>query len=405
MKRVSLAVLLVLSVMALASVGCTATPPAQGFSGVTVDGDMLVVGTVDGKVMGLSPSARAANAPFPTEDEWSYSVMTERRGSFGCGTSQASSVLYSNPIVTEGHVCIATYDGKVLMLDPDSRATGMAFPQVRAGEWQFPRTDDKIGPVVGSPAVDGDQVFVCSSVKDGSHSLGVVYALDRLYGDEIWVSEPLDGKLWVTPAVVDDVVYVSTFEGRVYSLDAATGALRDWRYESEFGFVSSPFVAGGVAYVASFDRSLTAIPLGADRPAWQFQADNWFWAAPVLSGDVMYAASLDGKLYALDVRTGVALWGTPYDAGEALASSPVLAGDSVVIANKKGDVHVVNALSGMGVRVPNPDNEKATTCNSEVVSAPCYHGGMVYVKAQNNVLHVVDPVSKSVAFTFSLKTE
>jgi len=405
MKLVRISLLIALALMAFASAGCVGTPPPQGFAGVSTDGETLFVGTADGKILALNPSARADGESFPAQGEWSYAITKETKGTFGCGTSQVPSVLYSNPVLNDGHICIGTYDGKVLMMDIESRADGLGFPQVRSGEWLYPRTEKTIGPVVGSPAVVGDTVYVSSSVREGSRTLGVVYAIDRLYGDELWVSEPLDGKLWVTPAVVDGVVYVSTFDGRLYSLDAVSGKVLPWVYEGEFGFVSSPFVGNGMVYVASFDRRLNAVPFGASEAAWTFQAGNWFWATPVLSDGVIYAPSLDGKVYALNAQTGAAVWGTPYDAGEAVAASPLLVGDSIVVVTKKGDVHVISQSTGMGARVPNPTNEKATTVNAEVVASPCYLEGIVYVRAQTNTLFAIDPISRTVAYMFSLKTE
>ena len=406
MKLVRIALVVVLSVVVLASsAGCTGAPPPQGYSGIVTDGVSLFVGSADGKIVVLDPAARAAGAPFPAPGEWEYAITTESKGTFGCGTSQLPSVLYGTPVVNDGYVCIGTYDGKVLMMQGDSRAAELSFPQVRDGEWEFPRTESKIGPVVGSPSIDGDSVYISSSVKDGTHTLGVVYALDRLFGDQLWVSEPLDGKLWVTPAVVDGVVYVSTFDGRIYSLDAATGAVLPWVFNGEFGFVSSPFAAEGMLYVGSFDSRLNAVPIGAAQPAWTFQADNWFWAAPVISNGVVIAPSLDGKVYALDALTGVPAWSTPYDAGNSVAAAPVFAGDSIVVVTEKGDVHVVNAQTGMGTNVPNPTNPTATTCNAAVIATPCYLDGVVYVRAQNNTLYAIDPVGRTILHTFSLKTE
>ena len=405
MKLVRILFLGALIAVVLGSTGCFGAPPPQGFAGVTTDGDRLYVGTADGKILALDPSARIAQQAFPSEGEWSHAITKETRGTFGCGTSRTPSVLYSNPVLMDNQICIGTYDGKVLMMDMGSRESGLVFPQLRSGEWMFPRTESVIGPVVGSPAVAGDVVYVASSVKEGSRTLGVVYALDRLFGDELWVSEALDGKLWVTPAVVDGVVYVTTFDGRIYSLDAATGALLPWVFEAEFGFVSSPFIADGMVYVGSFDRKLNAVPVGSNGPAWTLQADNWFWSTPVVSDGVLYAGSLDGRLYAVDAQTGAPAWGTPYDAGEAIATSPLLVNDTVVVVTKKGDVHVVNRGMGMGARVPNPTNEKATTINAEVVATASVHDGLVYVRAQTNVLYAIDPVARTVVFMFSLATE
>ncbi len=405
MKTVSIPLLMLVALLIGSSaIGCAAPAP-QGFSGIISDGELLYVGSADGQIVALDPSARAAGEPFPSTDEWAFPITTEVRGTFGCGTSEVASTLYATPVLKDGHICIGTYDGKVLMMNPEARLTGSVFPQLRAGEWMYPRTDDEIGPIVGDPAVYGDKVFVSSSIADGSRSHGVVYGLDRLYGDELWVSEPLDGKLWVTPAVADGVVYVSTFEGQIYSLDADTGRTLPWVYEGEFGFVSSPVIVDDMVYVGTFDRSLIAVPIGGDSRVWEFQADNWFWAKPLIVDDVMYAVSLDGMLYALDLETGTPVWVEPYDTEDSIAVSPVLAEDNVVVVTQRGDVHLVDHSSGMGVRVPNPTSEGAPTLNAEIVATPYYLDGLVYVRAQNNVLFAIDPVSRTIAYSFSLDME
>jgi len=391
--------------VAVSATGCMSQPVAQGFVGVASDGDNLYVGSADGRILRLDTDARAGGAAFPSQGEWQYAITKLSKGGFGCSTTQSPSIIYGDPVLDDGHLCVATYDGKVLMLDSASREAGLVFPQVRSGEWQYPRSDESVGPIVGSPAVVGDVVYVCSSKREKGQTSGLVYALDRLYGDELWVSEPLDGKLWITPAVQGDSLIVSTLGGVLLQLDASSGAVRPWSYDAGVGFVSSPLVLNGTVYVGSFDRSLYAIPVGAQSPSWRFQAGNWFWSTPVAVGDTLYATCLDGKLYGLNAASGVPAWSAPYDAGSAIAAPPVVVGDRVVVVTKSGDVHVVGLATGSGVRVPNPSNEKASTCNAAVVAAPAAHQGIVYIRAQNNTLFGIDPVAARVISTVSLKME
>ena len=404
MKAVRILILLALVSVAVTGTGCMGNTAPQGVSGIVSAGDTLVVGTSDGRVLVVKPDARVGGSGFPSGGEWEYAITTPSRG-FGCSSSEVAATVYGPPVAGDGQICVGTYEGKVLMLDGESREANLVFPQVRSGEWMYPRADEKLGPIVGSPAVTADTVFVSSSVSENRRTTGRVYALDRRYGDELWVSEPLDGKLWVTPCVADGSVYVSTFEGHIHALSASTGELLPWSYESEIGFVSSPIVADGMVYVGTFDRFLYAIVIGAEQPRWQFEGGNWFWGAPVLVGNVIYAPCLDGKLYALDTASGKPVWNEAFDAGAAIAASPAVVGDSLVVATKAGDVYFVNTATGNGTRVPNAADEKKATCDAMVVASPCYHQGMVYVRAQNNMLYCIDPVSKKVEFTFSLKME
>lgn len=402
MKAVRVLILLVLVSIAVTGTGCVRNVAPQGFAGIVSTGDTLFVGASDGRVLVVDPDARAGGSAFPSDGEWEYAITTPSRG-FGCSSSEVAATVYGSPVAVAGQVCVGTYEGKVLMLDEGSREANLGFPQVRSGEWEYPRADDELGPIVGSLAVVTDTVFVSSSVTEKRRTTGRVYALDRRYGDELWVSEPLDGKLWATPSVSDGSVYVSTFDGHIYALSASTGALLPWSYEAEVGFVSSPLVADGMVYVGTFDRFLYAIQLGGQQPRWRFEGGNWFWGAPLLSGDVMYAPCLDGKLYALDSASGKPVW--EFEAGSAIAASPAVAGDNLVVATKAGEVYFVDAATGNGTRVPNAAEAKKAACDAMVVSTPCYHQGMVYVRAQNNVLYGIDPVSKKVSFTFSLEME
>jgi len=402
MKAVRVLILVALASIAVTGTGCMRNNAPQGFSGIVSTGDTLFVGAADGRVLVVDPESRTSGSAFPSGGEWEYAITTPSRG-FGCSSSQVAATTYGVPVADAGHVCVATYEGKVVMLDVESRGANLAFPQVRSGEWEYPRADEKLGPIVGSPAVTADTVYISSSTEEKRQTSGRVYALDRLFGDELWVSEPLDGKLWATPSVSDGSVYVSTFDGHIFVLSASTGELLPWSYEAEVGFVSSAFVADGMVYVGTFDRYLDAIEIGGQQPRWRFEGGNWFWGAPVVSGDVMYAPCLDGKLYALDAASGKPMW--EFDAGSAIAASPAVVGDSLVVATKGGEVYFVNSVTGNGMRVPNAAEEKQPTCDAMVVATPCYHQGMVYVRAQNNVLYGIDPVNKKVRFTFSLNME
>ena len=385
--------------------GCMSRPAPEGFSGIVGDGDSLYVGSSDGRIVALDATQRAANAAYPSPGEWEYGITTESRGSFGCSTSQVASTVYGTPVLTDGHLCVGTYEGQVFMLEAEARMANSAFPQVRSGEWKYPRDDEKLGPIVGSPAIVGDTVFVCSSISEKRRTYGIVYAIDRLYGDELWVSERLDGKLWVTPAVENGVVYISTYDGHIYALSADTGELQSWSYAADVGFVSSPLVRDGMVYAGSFDRTLQAVAVGSTTAQWSFVGGNWFWATPVLIGDILYAPCLDGSLYALSAASGNEVWAEPFVASGPLATTPVVMGDKLGLVTKDGDVYIVDVATGRGTRVANPDNEKATTCDATVVAPPAYHQGMMFVRTQKNVLWAIDPVARKVDYTFALDME
>ena len=117
-----------------------------------------------------------------------------------------------------------------------------------------------------------------------------------------------------TPVVVDGVLYASGVAGRVYALDAATGAER-WQFE--------PHVDLQVVRGSCCDQVNRGVSV------WQGR---------------VYVASLDGWLYALDAHRGTVLWrvDTIVDRHRAYTSTgaPLIAGDVVVIGNAGGEFDV-----------------------------------------------------------------
>jgi outer membrane protein assembly factor BamB len=58
-----------------------------------------------------------------------------------------------------------------------------------------------------------------------------------------------------SPAVADGYVYVGSWDGNVYCLDASTG-VKVWNYTTGGLVESSPAVAGGYVYVGSTDKNV-----------------------------------------------------------------------------------------------------------------------------------------------------
>ncbi len=386
----------IFSFLALSAGGCVGgQQKLVGFSGVTSYDGILYLGSLDGKMMAADPLARSQQLPFPSPDgEWSFAITMPSK-SWSCSSSSKPDSIYGTPVAVDGSVCIGTYSGKVLMLNPSARSQNLPFPHMRGGEWIYPRTDDVIGAIVGSPVAVNDTIYVCSSD-------GTVYALDKTYGDEKWKSKPLGDKLWITPVAKGEAIYVSTFDGYIYTLSAKNGDLLPWVFEAETGFVSSPVLYEDTVFVGSFDSKLCAIRIGDDKPLWEFLGGNWFWAAPVVNDGIVYAGCLDGKVYALDAERGKESW--EFDAGGRIVSSPILVGDSLVVATEPGNVFVINPKTGSGERIKNPDDFQngKSLIDARIQSSLCALDSIVYIRAQDNCLYAVDVAKREITLEFPL---
>ena len=405
MKQPKILLLVVIALLPLTLVSCISGSAqlAKGWSGTAVHDGIIYVGAVDGRVVTINSSTGNL--------EWSYSIapVTAPSSGLACGPTLAPTAIYGTPVVDRDIVYIGTYSGQVLALNTLARVEDLTFPQQRYGEWKWdcPIDNAKSNAIVADLLVSEDAIYVSSSN-------GRVYSLDKEFGDLKWESDILDekhGKLWTSPVIQGDTLYVSTFDGHIYALSLETGKLLEWSFESEAGFVSSPVIYEDTIFLGSFDRYLYAVKIGSDVPMWKFPeekpAGNWFWASPIVNEGIVYAGCLDGKVYAIYAETGEELWqfesqdsrGKP----AAIVSPPVLVGNLLIVANEAGNVYVINPETGDGERIKNRENGDKSTIDAQIRAPLCAHEGLVYIRGEDNRLYVVDiekgEVSKPISLT------
>jgi len=397
-KQTKILFLIAVSLFGLVLASCVpgGAQPAKGWSGITSNNGTLYMGSMDGKIMAVNASARTQQLHFPADGEWEYPITAPSGGGLSCSQTSASVAIYGTPAVDEALVFIGGYNGKVYALNTSARSQNLDFPQMRDNEWFYPKTNEVIGAIVGSPVVSEDAIYVTSSN-------GKVYSLDKDFGDQRWESDVLAKKLWSTPYVEGDKVYVSSFDGHLYALSAEDGSIT-WSFatESKIGFVSSPVVSNGVIFVGSFDRNLYAVKVESNETLWKFAGDSCFWATPLVSNNVVYAGCLDGEIYAIDAGSGTQLWS--FDAGSPIVVSPILVDDSLVVAAESGNVYVINSKTGTGERIRNPGNDNKPTINALVQATPCVQEGIVYIRGQDNYLYALD-IEQGEVKKFPLVTE
>ena len=359
------------------------TQPAQGWSGVVYNDGLLYVGSMDGKVISVNPLTRNL--------EWSYTIPASSTsgGILSCGQRSAPTAIYSKPVVDKDLVYVGVYNGEVVALNTLARSQGLPFPQVRSGEWSFPNTGESLGEIVGDTVIDKDDLYVAASSSDGKNRACVIYSLDRTFGDLNCPPKTLGEKcekLWTTPVVEGDIIYVTTFDGYIYSLSTEDLASLPWTFKSDSGFVGSAVVHQDTIFVGAFDNNLYAINIGDNKPIWKFPGGKWFWATPVVKDSTVYAGCLDGKIYAVNTETGDLEW--EFDTGSSIASSPILDDGLLVVASESGSIHVFDINSKLANKTVMP--MKTMSISAAIRGSICVQDGILYVRAQDNCLYALD---------------
>jgi outer membrane protein assembly factor BamB len=368
--------------------------PAGGWSGPTVQDGIIYVASRAGGVVAVNSSNG--------DELWFYAMVTTSGGGLSCGPTSTPTAIYATPIVDGDLIYVATYSGQVLALSTLARSQSLTFPQQRYGEWEWncPLDGAKSAAIVADLVADENDLYVASSN-------GRVYSLDKQSGDENWNRENtsvLAEKLWTSPAIQGDTVYVSTFDGHVCALSAETGELLDWSFQSEAGFASSPVIYGNTMFLGSFDRYLHGIEISSNASKWRFPeeqpAGNWFWASPIVNEGIVYAACLDGSLYAIEAETGEQLW--KFGSESSMISSPVLMDNLLIVIDESGTVHIFDISTEFGSQaVP----VKAISIGASVKSSFYAEDGLVYTRGEDNWLYVVDIDRGAVSWTFDLGEE
>ncbi len=206
-------------------------------------------------------------------------------------TFEAGAGVSAQPLVVDSVVIVATLKGVVHLL---SCATGEEQRSINLGK-----------PIASSPAVSDSMMFV--GLASGSEQL---VAVDLLRGSVAW--RIASGPMEASPSLVNDVLIVPTLGGRVLGLDAATGAER-WVFapkpsRGRTPFRGTPAITDSTAFVPCDDGTLFAISVTDGTQRWASSVEGSLFSSPLIAGDRVMVASTSGTVACLETQSGKRLW-------------------------------------------------------------------------------------------------
>jgi outer membrane protein assembly factor BamB len=262
---------------------------------------------------------------------------------------------YVAPAVGEGYVIgaaqapprglFAQAKNSVVKLDMETGAALWTFDEAKAPYIE--------GGVIGVTTDGGEELFV---IGNGN---GTVYALDVRNGDVVWTFET-GHRVWATPLIVDDIVYIGTMDHNLYALHLSNGE-EIWRFSVEGAFASTPALQHGVLYIGAFDNRVYAVDAADGSEKWHFPQDgdgeSWFWGSPAVDGSSVYAVDVKGNVYALDGESGEEIWHynleVPVRAGAVLSED----GSTLLINSQDGGLYALDTADGARRWVAEGDGE------------------------------------------------
>ena len=225
---------------------------------------------------------------------------------------------------------------------------------------------------ISSPTVANGMVYIGSF----DHK---VYAFDAATGRRVWAT-PTQDTIYSSPAVANGVVYIGSADNNVYALNAMSGHIL-WTLPTGGVVGSSPAVVDGVVYIGSSDHKMYALNASSGHVIWTFPTGSNINSSPAVVDGVVYFGSYDHKMYAIDASSGKLIWAVPVAGG--IFDSPAVDNGIVYIGTKENStLYAINMSTGkINWMMPTGDY---------INSSPAIAYGTVYVGAKDGKLYAFD---------------
>jgi len=284
---------------------------------------------------------------------------------------KASGAVLNTPVATDGRLYFSNDKGLLFAVDLEGREV---WSRTLARE----ATDDAppVQEQFDAPLACFDGTVVAASAE------GVVYALDAATGQEQWRMD-LDGYIMGTPNLrpasegrPGALFVIEQGEGALHCLDFATGKPL-WRTEGVDRCDGSAGVGEDVVVFGSCAAALHVFSAtdGALLREIEIDGDSQVAAGVALVGDSVFAASRSGKLVHANTRTGAAVWVSEACQDEAF-STPAVNDDWVLFSAEDGRVYTLDRNTGQ---------QKWTSATDGSPSSPVIAGDKVVVASDGTL--------------------
>lgn len=277
---------------------------------------------------------------------------------------------FSIPMVHDGKIVFTLFinDGLVIAQD---KATGK-------DAWRIRKKTTRLS----APAVADGKVFL--STDDGS-----IMALDVATGKEVWSvrKQKTSGASVFPPLFLDGKVYfsMSTYginltdrgDAALYAVDAATGG-EVWTYKTK-GTILTPATDGKNIFLSFREGDLKAVDIGNGREVWSTGISTQGISSPLVAGDKVIVTSSDGTIHLVDSQAGRTR--SKFSRIEPVTRPLSLFADAIYYCGERKHLYSISAVTG-DLRWKY-ETDKA--CQGPIIS-----GGQLYITTADGDLRSID---------------
>jgi len=199
-----------------------------------------------------------------------------------------------------------------------------------------------------------------------------------------------DQPLYSSPIVDNGVVYAMDSRGYITAHDAAKIDTIKWTSKSAVIKHKPEILGGGLAFdngrifVTTGQGKVIAIDAATGKEIWKQSLGVPLRAAPKASNGRVYVVSVDNQLFALDAEKGTQLWshrGINENAGFLASISPAISESIVIAPYSSGEIHALDSISGQDLwndSLLKPHRTSATSSFSGIGGTPIIKDDVVY---------------------------
>lgn len=243
-------------------------------------------------------------------------------------------------------------------------------------------------------------------------------------GDVVWKVKT-GGKIFSSPVVSRNTVYVGSEDGYVYALNAATGK-ESWKFKTQGAVHTTPSLYAEQLYIGSFDGYYYCLNSKTGAEMWKFKTggerwpggkgyfglkpdtmemdDPWdyFLSSPVIlagkENATVYFGSSDGNVYALDAKSGNLKW--KYLTNGIVHSSPAIADGILYVGGWDTYLYAIDAASGNLLWKFKTGDQPGM---SGIQTSPTIANGTVYFGARDASFYALDAKTGDVKWEYDLE--
>jgi outer membrane protein assembly factor BamB len=230
--------------------------------------------------------------------------------------------------------------------------------------------------IQSSPTLAGDLLYVSSF--DGK-----VHALEAKTGNRRWTATT-KGPIYASPVVVDDTLYIGSMDHYFYAFDAKSGRPK-WKYDAGTPLFATAAVSKGTVCFGAYPR-IIGLDVTNGKERWTQEAGSFFQSRAASADGVFYLGGWDNTLYALDAVTGTPKWMSKMGRAQAgkgaisfyyspAIASPTVGDGRVYVCTNDGTLHAVNVQTGKDEWTARAPMGRDTFGHS----SPLYVDGKIYV--------------------------